>query len=262
MNNVEWEQALSDSRSLNEQLKNDAIIQQAQVRELKSKLRSSASDKPSQIETKIAPVPAPITSSEEDSSFAVFTDDDLQVIEGIGPKMEAILKDNGISNWATLASKSESDLRKILDSYGSKYKIIDPVTWAEQAMLASSGDWKGLIARQKELSGGTLETSASSESKVEKLLVKKGVIKRWKKDDLKAIEGIGPKIESLLHTAGIDSWSKLSETPVAEIQKILSSAGDRFRLADPGTWPQQASLAAKGDWKALEKLQDQLHGGK
>jgi hypothetical protein len=28
------------------------------------------------------------------------------------------------------------------------------------------------------------------------------------------------------------------------------------------TWPQQALLAAKGDWDGLEKLQDDLSGGR
>jgi hypothetical protein len=31
---------------------------------------------------------------------------------------------------------------------------------------------------------------------------------------------------------------------------------------DPESWPEQAALAAKGDWDALKKLQDELDGGK
>jgi large subunit ribosomal protein L21 len=33
-------------------------------------------------------------------------------------------------------------------------------------------------------------------------------------------------------------------------------------LADPGTWPEQAELAADGNWDALKKLQDALNAGK
>ncbi|HHB79326.1 MAG TPA: hypothetical protein ENK85_08850 [Saprospiraceae bacterium] len=83
-----------------------------------------------------------------------------------------------------------------------------------------------------------------------------------KKDDLKKVEGIGPKIESLLNAEGIFTWAKLAKTSVKKIQSILDAAGPRYRMAKPDTWPQQAALAAKGQWDELEKLQDYLDGGK
>ena len=82
------------------------------------------------------------------------------------------------------------------------------------------------------------------------------------KDDLKAIEGIGPKIEDLLKKAGINTWVLLSNQKAESIQGILDEAGDRFRLADPTTWPRQAKLAAEGKWKELEEYQDFLNGGR
>jgi len=94
------------------------------------------------------------------------------------------------------------------------------------------------------------------------LLVKLGILKKWKKDDLKAVEGIGPKIESLLHAGGIKTWRELANTPVDKIQAILDKAGKRYALADPGTWPKQAELAADEKWDELEKYQDFLQGGK
>jgi len=89
-----------------------------------------------------------------------------------------------------------------------------------------------------------------------------GVLKKWKKDDLKAIEGIGPKIEGLLQTAGIKTWKTLSETSVDKIQGILDQAGSRYKLADPGSWPKQAEMAAAGKWDDLKEYQDFLVGGK
>jgi predicted flap endonuclease-1-like 5' DNA nuclease len=79
-------------------------------------------------------------------------------------------------------------------------------------------------------------------------------------DDLKIIEGIGPKIASLLQETGIHTFEQLSKTPVSRLQDILQTAN--LRLADPGTWPQQASLAAIGKWDELKALQDSLKGGK
>jgi predicted flap endonuclease-1-like 5' DNA nuclease len=79
-------------------------------------------------------------------------------------------------------------------------------------------------------------------------------------DDLKRIEGIGPKISSVLQAAGITTFRQLAATGVGRLSQILRGAN--IRLADPGTWPEQASLAAAGDWDALEKLQDELQGGR
>lgn len=86
--------------------------------------------------------------------------------------------------------------------------------------------------------------------------------KSVKYNDLTVVEGIGPKISGLFKDAGIDTWQKLSETPVADCQKILDDAGPRYRVHIPDTWPEQASLAAKGAWDALAKLQDELDGGR
>ncbi len=81
-------------------------------------------------------------------------------------------------------------------------------------------------------------------------------------DDLTLIEGIGPKANNLLHNAGIHSYNDLAQADVDTLQNILDNAGSRFRLLTPSTWPQQASLAAEGNWDALERLKDKLDGGK
>lgn len=80
--------------------------------------------------------------------------------------------------------------------------------------------------------------------------------------DLQLVEGIGPKIATVLIEHGINDLGQLAETPVERLQAILAGAGGRFRLADPGTWPRQAALGAAGDWAALTQLQTQLKAGK
>ncbi len=79
-------------------------------------------------------------------------------------------------------------------------------------------------------------------------------------DDLKRIEGIGPKISSVLQDAGIATYSQLAATDVDRLRQILTDSG--IRLANPDTWPEQAHLAAAGDWDALNNLQGQLKGGR
>ena len=82
-------------------------------------------------------------------------------------------------------------------------------------------------------------------------------------DDLKRIEGIGPKISSVLQAAGIATFAQLAGTDVDRLGQILAESDPNLlRLADPATWPEQAKLAAEGQWEALEKLQGELKGGR
>ncbi|MBL8357097.1 MAG: DUF4332 domain-containing protein [Delftia acidovorans] len=81
-------------------------------------------------------------------------------------------------------------------------------------------------------------------------------------DDLKLIEGIGPKIAGLLQAAGIRSFAQLAAMTPAAIQPLLDAAGPSYRIADPLTWPEQAALAAAGRWDELQALQDTLIGGR
>jgi predicted flap endonuclease-1-like 5' DNA nuclease len=83
-----------------------------------------------------------------------------------------------------------------------------------------------------------------------------------KPDDLTKIEGIGPKIASLLKAGGIETFEKLSKSSEKTLKGILDNAGSRFQMHNPSTWANQAKIAAKGDWKSLKKLQDELNGGK
>ncbi|MEZ4768279.1 MAG: helix-hairpin-helix domain-containing protein [Caldilineales bacterium] len=60
------------------------------------------------------------------------------------------------------------------------------------------------------------------------------------RDDLIIIKGVGPKTVVLLHNAGINTFVKLAETPVEQLQAILDQAGRRYRSVDPRSWPEQA----------------------
>ena len=79
-------------------------------------------------------------------------------------------------------------------------------------------------------------------------------------DDLVKIEGIGPKVSKTLNDAGITTFEALANTSVEDIQKILSYAG--LKMMDATSWPAQAKLAAAGDWDGLQKMQDELSGGR
>ena len=80
-------------------------------------------------------------------------------------------------------------------------------------------------------------------------------------DDLRKIEGIGPKIAGILNDDGIFTFAQLAATTVPHLEKVVrEDAG--IRIAYPGTWPEQSQLAADEQWDELETLQDSLKGGR
>lgn len=83
-----------------------------------------------------------------------------------------------------------------------------------------------------------------------------------KLDDLKIIEGIGPKIETLLKEGGINTWAELAEAPIDRLKEILDAAGPRYQIHDPSTWPAQSKFAAEGKWDELKEYQEVLMGGR
>lgn len=81
------------------------------------------------------------------------------------------------------------------------------------------------------------------------------------RDNLQLVEWIWPKISEVLHEGWIKNFKDLSNASVSDIKKILEKWGKKFMLANPKTWPEQASLAHKAKWKELKEYQDFLQGG-
>ncbi|MCH2224826.1 MAG: 50S ribosomal protein L17 [Crocinitomicaceae bacterium] len=103
------------------------------------------------------------------------------------------------------------------------------------------------------------EVKADEAVEVEEKAPKKEAKKTAKADDLKKIEGIGPKIAETLVEAGIVSFADLAASTPEKISEII--AGVRGNHVTD-TWPKQAGLAAEGKWDELKKWQDELDGGK
>jgi large subunit ribosomal protein L30 len=80
-------------------------------------------------------------------------------------------------------------------------------------------------------------------------------------DDITQIEGIGPKIAELLRANDISTFAQLAAASVEQLRGILQQQ-PRLRLADPTTWPEQARLAAAGQWDEFKQLTDQLRSGR
>jgi large subunit ribosomal protein L15 len=83
--------------------------------------------------------------------------DELEKIEGIGPKIADLFRNAGIDTFQKLAETSVDSMKEILSNAGSNFASHDPFTWAEQATLAAAGNWDELKALQDKLNGGRPE---------------------------------------------------------------------------------------------------------
>lgn len=164
--------------------------------------------------------------------------DDLTRIEGVGPFLAHKLNEAGIFTYRQISEWDASGIGQITDAIGYFPGRIERDNWVGQAAE---------LARLKRENPEAFELKSGPAPE---------------RTDLKLIEGIGPKIEELLHKASIMTWDDLAETPVERLEQILEEAGGRFRIHTPGTWPAQARLAANGDWALLQEYQEQLKGGR
>ncbi len=93
-----------------------------------------------------------------DTAKAVFgkkiKENDLTVVEGIGPKIAELFNQADIHTWSELAQTSVEDCQKILDNAGDRFTIHNPGTWPRQAKLAADGEWQKLFDWQEKLDGG------------------------------------------------------------------------------------------------------------
>ncbi len=110
------------------------------------------------------------------------------------------------------------------------------------------------------LSGVALAAAAGAAATTKKASKVRGKNKDGS-DDIELIEGIGPKIAELLKAADLGTFDAISKASPEKLTEVLHAAGSKFNMAKPETWPEQAALAAKGDWAAFDKLTEALVGG-
>ncbi len=166
--------------------------------------------------------------------------DDLTRINGIGPFIEQKLNEQGIYTYAQISEWDAAAIGQITEAIGYFPGRIERDNWVGQALALAQ-------LKQQNPEAFSMEALAPAEPAFE---------------DLKVVEGIGPKIEELLHHNGIRNLGELAETSVERLNQILEEAGGHFRMHTPDSWPAQARLASNGDWELLKEYQEQLKGGR
>ena len=80
--------------------------------------------------------------------------DDIELIEGIGPKIAKVLADNRITTFAQLADAKPDDLDAMLKASGGRFTLAQTATWPQQAALLRDGKMDEFKALTDELIGG------------------------------------------------------------------------------------------------------------
>ncbi|MCB9308903.1 MAG: 30S ribosomal protein S1 [Lewinellaceae bacterium] len=191
-------------------------------------------------------------SNEETLTFKVieFNRDDKKIIVSHTRYLEDIKKEADQLVEAE-KNKEKDELKKTIKHTQSK---IEHSTLGD---LASFTELKEQIA---EAQASEAKETAKTETKQPE--VKAAPKSDGSKDDLKKVEGIGPKIQELFNNAGIMTFEDLSKADPADLKNILLGGGSRYQMHDPTTWPMQAKMAADGEWDKLKEWQDHAKGGK
>ena len=187
--------------------------------------------------------------------------DDLKQINGIGPFIEEKLNELGIYTFEQISQLDDSLIQTLTTAIEFFPGRIERDDWVGQAdrLFYTKGNSPSEMTT---ITATPVSVGKETIVKTKTVAVPTKTSPPETPDDLKKIEGIGPKIAKLLNDAGIYTFAQLAETSTDQISKILLEAGNRYKMHDPTTWPEQAKIAAAGDWEKLKELQDYLDGGR
>ena len=182
-------------------------------------------------------------------------------LEKVTAELEALTLQN---------SQLEQQIKALKESSGSTPQSLlfdvsgDPETKTSTKTTKKSKKTKS--SKKKAVKKQSTAKAPVKKKSAKKTATKKSATKKTAKkdkpDDLRKIEGVGPKIASVLKDSGIKTFRELGKCSQKKLREILEQAGPRMKGRDTSTWPKQAKLAAQGKWDELKILQDELIGGR
>jgi outer membrane protein OmpA-like peptidoglycan-associated protein/predicted flap endonuclease-1-like 5' DNA nuclease len=146
--------------------------------------------------------------------------DQLKGIEGIGPKIAALLYPT-IHSFAELAKRTPDELKELVNLGGEDFDLARAYTWPTQARLLSLGRIEEFLLLVGQLRAGV--------------------------PTLESIHGIGPETGRALRRGGIPSLHALASQDEAGVAAILDKADIPASGRDVGNWLMQARRIISGD---------------
>ena len=144
----------------------------------------------------------------------------------------------GIATYAALSEANEPQIRRALHD-ADMTPPGNVSTWPMQASLASKGDWQGLMKLNEKQRATAKQAAPKTEAAA-----------AAPPDDLTQINGIGPRISTILNEGGITTYADLQRANTGELRQIIA-VGGALPPSSLESWPTQASYAARGDWSGL-----------
>ena len=180
--------------------------------------------------------------------------------ERIGILTERLqVKDEAIQIKQDQISKKEEDIQEQKDKFNEQSLYIKNMTEEKDDLQEQI---QKIMIRAEDAEAREIEMGSALKTKDLEFASLHQRTRRMQ-DDFTHLAGIGQKISSILKNAGIKSFSKLAETDVKHINEILEKRNlSLLKKTDPTTWPEQARIAAEGDWEALANLQKSMKTAK
>lgn len=172
---------------------------------------------------------------------------------------ESAAKKSSPSIAEVLASGSASVSNKKAEptSKSSTTETVTPAKKQAPQKLASSTTTTTKTAKKSPAKKSSTNKAADTKSSASKAKTKTAANKG---DDFTKISGIGPSMAATLKELGIDSYTKLASTDDDILRDMLEDSGARMNNNKEAmdSWNEQATLAAKGDFDALKKMQEAM----
>ena len=144
--------------------------------------------------------------------------DDLKVVSGIGPQMEKLLNSFGIKSWEQLADLDKDQVATVDGALTDFPGRITRDEWVPQAKAIMDNGHKPVTSAPKPRKKAKSKKKATASW--QKGTTKLGTAGAGHKDDLKVINGIGPKMEGILNGFGIQAWEQLAALKKDEVEKV------------------------------------------
>jgi predicted flap endonuclease-1-like 5' DNA nuclease len=153
-------------------------------------------------------------------------------------------REKAVDKLYNIIGQRDKNILDLTQKIDEKDRSIDRVN-SEIAVLDQKKRDSVYQAESAEAKVGELEIMLKGKEKeVASLTARMGIMQ----DDFTCIVGIGPKVSSVLKSAGINTFEKLGSTEVSRIREILDNENPNLlRLVNPETWPEQARMVSEGD---------------
>ncbi len=156
----------------------------------------------------------------------------------------------------------QSQLSSISESSSKNTSKTNPQSSDSSKPLSKSSTTKAKTTVAKRTISKTKKTTSKSQPKTSTSAKKSKSKTQTRKanakgDDFTKISGIGPSMSATLKTLGIDTFKKLAATDDDVLRDLLEKSGARMNNNKDvmDSWNEQATLAAKGDFETLKRMQ-------